>query len=178
MNYELPIELKPLFKQATKQLIMPDVMATSAIKFDKSQVKAVLPQRDPILLVDRVKKINMHERSAIAEYDLSNASDVLAGHFPYYAMWPGVLQIEAIGQTGAFAGLLTDKNRTLNAYITYVCGAQFMHPITNVNGVVEMRSRFFEDGMFFIVIGQCIYENRICSVAALKGLLHEPGKML
>jgi len=178
MNYELSDELKSFFKQSTKQLIMPDVVTGSEVQFNKEQVESILPQRDPFLLIDRIKKINLTERCAIAEYDLHHANDVLAGHFPYYPIWPGVLQIEAIGQTGAFAGLITHHQPSLNCYITYVCGAQFISPITNVDGKVEMRSCFFEDGMFFIVIGQCIYENRICSVAAVKGLLHEQGKAL
>src|SRR5690242_18461380 len=100
MNYELPSELKTIFKEATKKLML-SAITTTEIMFDRTQVEAVLPQRDPILLVDRVKNIDTNECGAVGEYDLRHARDVLAGHFPYYAMWPGILQIEAIGQTGA-----------------------------------------------------------------------------
>lgn len=71
---------------------------------DKMQIEAILPHRDPFLLVDRVIELVPGEY-AIAEKDILASDDVFRGHFPGHPVWPGVLQLEALAQTGAIAAL-------------------------------------------------------------------------
>lgn len=71
---------------------------------DRTQIEAILPHRDPFLLVDRVLELVPGEY-AIAEKDILASDDVFRGHFPGHPVWPGVLQLEALAQTGAIAAL-------------------------------------------------------------------------
>ena len=71
---------------------------------DKSQIEAILPHRDPFLFLDRVLELVPGER-AVAERLLTGEEDVFRGHFPGYPVFPGVLQLEALAQTGAVAVL-------------------------------------------------------------------------
>jgi len=71
---------------------------------DKAQIEAILPHRDPFLFVDRVTELVPGEY-AVAEKDILPTDDVFRGHFPGRPVFPGVLQLEALAQTGAIAAL-------------------------------------------------------------------------
>ena len=71
---------------------------------DRTQIEAILPHREPFLFVDRVIELVPGEY-AIAEKDILESLDVFRGHFPGYPVFPGVLQLEALAQTGAIAAL-------------------------------------------------------------------------
>lgn len=71
---------------------------------DKAQIEAILPHRDPFLFVDRVIELVPGEY-AVAEKDILPTDDVFRGHFPGRPVFPGVLQLEALAQTGAIAAL-------------------------------------------------------------------------
>lgn len=69
---------------------------------DRTQIEAILPHRDPFLLLDRVVEVVPGEY-AIAERDILATDDVFRGHFPGHPVFPGVLQLESLAQTGAVA---------------------------------------------------------------------------
>ncbi len=71
---------------------------------DKAQIEGILPHRDPFLMIDRVTELVPGEY-AVAEKDILADDDVFRGHFPGHPVFPGVLILEALAQTGAMAVL-------------------------------------------------------------------------
>jgi 3-hydroxyacyl-[acyl-carrier-protein] dehydratase len=69
---------------------------------NRAEIEAILPHREPFLWLDRVTELVPGEY-AIAEKDILATDDVFRGHFPGYPVFPGVLQLEAMAQTGAVA---------------------------------------------------------------------------
>ncbi len=64
-------------------------------------IKEVLPHRYPVLLLDRVEELDPGER-IVAIKNVSANEPFFLGHFPGYAVMPGVLILEALAQAGAF----------------------------------------------------------------------------
>ncbi len=79
------------------------------ILMDQEQIKAIIPHREPFILVDRV--LEMTEESIIAEKDVRADEYFFAGHFPDYPVMPGVLIIEALAQAGAIVALSKPENK-------------------------------------------------------------------
>jgi 3-hydroxyacyl-[acyl-carrier-protein] dehydratase len=71
---------------------------------DKAYIEGILPHREPFLLIDRLVDLKPGE-SAVAEKDILATDDVFRGHFPGHPVFPGVLVLEALAQTGAVAVL-------------------------------------------------------------------------
>ena len=66
---------------------------------DQEAIKAIIPHRDPFILVDSVE--TMTRDSIIARKHISGQEDFFRGHFPEFPVMPGVLIVEALAQAGA-----------------------------------------------------------------------------
>ena len=67
---------------------------------NKDQIKLLLPHRDPMLLIDELIDINKLD-SATGIVHVKKSSFFVQGHFPEQPVMPGVLIVEAFGQTAA-----------------------------------------------------------------------------
>jgi len=66
--------------------------------YDINQILGLLPHRFPILLVDKI--ISMDEKTVVGIKSVTMNEHFFQGHFPGHPIMPGVLQIEALAQTG------------------------------------------------------------------------------
>ena len=76
--------------------------------FGANVVQHLLPHRRPFLFVDRVRRFRLGEevRSIEAALQISLNHPVFDGHFPSWAVWPGVYVVEGLGQTAQLLAIL------------------------------------------------------------------------
>jgi 3-hydroxyacyl-[acyl-carrier-protein] dehydratase len=68
--------------------------------FELSQIKAIIPHREPFILINRVVS-NEPLVTTVSEKDVLANEFWVPGHFPNNPVLPGVLMVEAFAQTGA-----------------------------------------------------------------------------
>ncbi len=96
---------------------------------NKEDIKKIIPQREPFLMVDEVEECISGE-SAIAYKNVNKDEWYFKGHFPGNPIMPGVLICEALAQTGAVAILSMEENKGKNALFGGIDKMKFKKMVT------------------------------------------------
>jgi 3-hydroxyacyl-[acyl-carrier-protein] dehydratase len=100
-------------------------------RLDKNQIENLLPHREPMLLINElidIKKLN----SATGIVNVRKDSFFVQGHFPDQPVMPGVLIVEAFGQTAAALTAHGIDKSTYEDKLVFLMGvekARFRSPV-------------------------------------------------
>ncbi|AVR97217.1 MULTISPECIES: 3-hydroxyacyl-ACP dehydratase FabZ [Pseudoduganella] len=98
---------------------------------DINQIKALLPHRYPMLLVDRVLTWEAN-KTITAIKNVTANEEFFNGHFPHKPVMPGVLMIEAMAQTAALLSFLSTNVKPDENSVVYFVGidnTRFKRPV-------------------------------------------------
>ncbi len=101
------------------------------MQLDFEEIKKLLPQRFPFILVDRIIEIEPGKQ-ATAVKNVSGNDIFIQGHFPEKAVMPGALIIEAMAQTAIILFAANTKRKEEEKKPIYYFGsvkARFLHPV-------------------------------------------------
>ena len=95
---------------------------------DNIRIRELLPHRYPFLMVDKI--IQMTDKFIVGVKNITSNEPFFTGHFPQEPVMPGVLQIEAMAQTG---GLLVlsglDDPEKYSTYFLKIDNVKFRHKV-------------------------------------------------
>ena len=100
-------------------------------RLDKNQIEDLLPHREPMLLINELIDINKLT-SATGIVDVRKDSFFVQGHFPDQPVMPGVLIVEAFGQTAAALTAHGIEKSTYEDKLVFLMGvekARFRSPV-------------------------------------------------
>jgi UDP-3-O-[3-hydroxymyristoyl] N-acetylglucosamine deacetylase/3-hydroxyacyl-[acyl-carrier-protein] dehydratase len=138
---------------------------------DTAQVMQILPHRYPMLMVDRVTKIEGNSIVAVKNVTINEL--FFQGHFPGHPIMPGVLQLEAIAQV---AGILTMKRVESSGQIAYFMSAEdvrWRKPVVPGDVLVIEVELTRIRGNIGKAKGVCKVDGEIVSEAAVTFILRE-----
>lgn len=70
------------------------------VDIGRAGIERMLQHREPFLFVDHLSEVDLHEGAVRGERTIDPADPLFAGHFPGEPLYPGVLQLETMGQFG------------------------------------------------------------------------------
>lgn len=97
-NVAFAKKLKAYHKMRRQQMVGPFYDPNTEPLLDINRISKMLPHRYPFLLVDKI--IDMGENHIVGLKNVTFNESFFQGHFPNNPVFPGVLQIEALAQTG------------------------------------------------------------------------------
>ncbi|MBL7804987.1 MAG: bifunctional UDP-3-O-[3-hydroxymyristoyl] N-acetylglucosamine deacetylase/3-hydroxyacyl-ACP dehydratase [Saprospiraceae bacterium] len=102
-NVEFAKLLKKHLTDQRRLLGIPKYDPEKEPVYDNAGVTKMLPHRFPFLMVDKIMEISQNHVIGIKNVTMNEA--FFQGHFPNNPIFPGVLQIEAMAQTGGILAL-------------------------------------------------------------------------
>jgi 3-hydroxymyristoyl/3-hydroxydecanoyl-(acyl carrier protein) dehydratase len=106
-----PDAIEPLARTGRRRpLYQPE--ATHAVDLGRAAVERLLPHRDPFLFIDRITAVDLPGLAIAGQRRIDPADPLFAGHFPADPIYPGVLQLETLGQLGLCLFTLARNGRS------------------------------------------------------------------
>lgn len=127
-NTEFAKILKKKFQEQRKLKGQPVYNPNETPVMDLVKITQMIPHRYPFLLVDKVIEISSKHVVGIKNVTFNEA--FFQGHFPENPVFPGVLQIEALAQTGGILALSSVPDpENWDTYFVKIDSAKFKHKV-------------------------------------------------
>ncbi|MBX2888554.1 MAG: bifunctional UDP-3-O-[3-hydroxymyristoyl] N-acetylglucosamine deacetylase/3-hydroxyacyl-ACP dehydratase [Ferruginibacter sp.] len=154
-NVKFAKKIKEHIKKVKATMDVPVYDPNQAPVLDVHDIERTLPHRYPFLLVDKVMELT--DKHVIAIKNVTYNEPFFTGHFPGNAVMPGVLQIEALAQTGGLLAIPRNSEDQYDTYFLKIEGCKFkqkvvpgdtlilkmelLHPIRR--GICEMKGTIY-----------------------------------
>jgi 3-hydroxyacyl-[acyl-carrier-protein] dehydratase len=141
---------------------------------DVEQIKKLLPHRAPFLFVERLTDIRPGE-SATGYKAVSYNEPHFMGHFPDFAVMPGVLIVEAMAQA---AGALvvhtvgTTSDRRIVYFMT-IDKARFRHPVRPGDMLRFPVKALRRRGPVWKFAGEAYVGDKLCAEAEFSAMIRD-----
>jgi UDP-3-O-[3-hydroxymyristoyl] N-acetylglucosamine deacetylase/3-hydroxyacyl-[acyl-carrier-protein] dehydratase len=154
-NVAFAKKIKEHIKKYKNKQLIPQYDPNKPPLYDVHAIEKKLPHRYPFLLIDKV--IEMSEKHVVAIKNVTYNEAFFQGHFPGNCVMPGVLQVEALAQTGGILTIPDDPDNDYDTYFlkidnckfknkvvpgdTLILKMELMNPVRR--GICEMKGTIF-----------------------------------
>jgi 3-hydroxyacyl-[acyl-carrier-protein] dehydratase len=148
----------------------------TGLSLDVEQIKTLLPHRAPFLFVERLTDIVPNE-SATGHKAVSFNEPHFQGHFPDFAVMPGVLIVEAMAQTaGALVVYsLGQAGRSRRVYFMTIDRARFRRPVRPGEMLRFPVKAIRHRGPVWRFSGEAFVGDELCAEAEFSAMILDGG---
>ena len=127
-NVEFAKELKMMYLRQRKLKGKPKYDPDQEPIYNTVDIAKWLPHRYPFLLIDKI--IELSDNQVVGVKNITFNEAFFQGHFPNNPVFPGVLQIEAMAQTGGILALSkVEDPGNWDTYFLKIDNAKFKHKV-------------------------------------------------
>jgi 3-hydroxyacyl-[acyl-carrier-protein] dehydratase len=169
-------ELQGLIKSARRRPLWVANGDSRRVSIGRAGIERLIPHRDPFLFVDEITEISLEQQAIRGHRHVSSDDPVFLGHFPGDPIYPGVLQMEMIGQLGLclmhflLAGKteISDAAQPKDVRALKIHEAQFLAPIGPGSDLTVLSKAVSWNDYTGICVGQVLLGETICSCCVLE----------
>jgi len=146
------------------------------VLYNVVEIQKILPHRYPFLLVDRITDLKQSEY--IEGYkNVSISEPVFQGHFPDHPIYPGVMIIEGMAQTGgvlafkSMDGASQEEIENKVVYFMSIDKAKFRAPVTPGDKLVYKINVIKNKGAVWQLDAKAYVDDKVVAQAELKAMI-------
>jgi 3-hydroxyacyl-[acyl-carrier-protein] dehydratase len=171
-----PKEKDKFLRQAARQPLWFPGPASQSLHLGRPDIKRLIPHRDPFLLLDAITGVDYEQQALVGVRRINPDDPIIAGHFPGNAIYPGVLQIEMMGQLGlCWIELQKRKNNDKAGGVDRpvfrlmkIYDAIFFTPVLPGDELTIRTLNLEDSGFTLIVAGQISRGDCFCSATIME----------
>ncbi len=165
--------LKKQYMESRKLQGIPKYDSSTKTIMDINQISKKLPHRFPFLLVDKV--IELTPTVVVGVKNITMNEWMFQGHFPNNPVFPGVLQVEAMAQTGGLLALAnTSDDEQWDTYFLKIENCKFKDKvIPGDTMVIKMELKEPIRRGIVHMQGYCYVGNKMVSEAELTAMIQK-----
>jgi UDP-3-O-[3-hydroxymyristoyl] N-acetylglucosamine deacetylase/3-hydroxyacyl-[acyl-carrier-protein] dehydratase len=126
-NVEFAKAIKQYIKKNKHVKDIPVYDPTQEPVYNIQQIEKKLPHRHPFLLVDKI--IELSDTHIVGIKNVTYDEPFFQGHFPGNPVMPGVLQVEALAQTGGILAINSLPPGEYNTYFVKIDNCKFKQKV-------------------------------------------------
>lgn len=140
------------------------------------EILKIMPHRYPILLVDRITKLEL-EKYVEGYKNITINEPVFMGHFPTKPIYPGVYIIEGMAQAGGVLAFkssfgidsINDSNKLV--YFMSIDRAKFRSMVKPGDKLVYKLEVLKHKGKIWVIDGKAFVDDKLVAEAELKAMI-------
>jgi 3-hydroxymyristoyl/3-hydroxydecanoyl-(acyl carrier protein) dehydratase len=165
-----------LLRSGKKRRLWTPSATTRAVDHGRAEIERLLPHRDPFLFVERITAIDLEQKAIEGTRRIDPKDPIFKGHFPSYPIYPGVLELETMGQLGIclasfFARSAYDVPPDAvpqNVRALKIHTAMFLTEVLPGDDVTILATLVENDGYGAICAGQLLKGDTISAFAVME----------
>ena len=175
-------ELTALVRAGKRRPLWTPGPATQTVAYGRPEVERLLPHRDPFLFVDTITAVDLEQGAIAGTRRIRPDDPIFVGHFPGNPIYPGVLQLETMGQLGlCFSALVRGGHgasigpdaRPIDARALKVQHAIFLGPALPGDELTLLAKLVEGDTYGAIYAGQLLKGDAVVCFAVMEAYLVE-----
>ena len=143
---------------------------------DIEEILKIMPHRYPILLVDRITKLEL-EKYVEGYKNITINEPVFMGHFPTKPIYPGVYIIEGMAQAGGVLAFkssfgidsINDSNKLV--YFMSIDRAKFRSMVKPGDRLVYKLEVLKHKGKIWVIDGKAFVDDKLVAESELKAMI-------
>lgn len=169
-------EKEHLIHTLKREAIVLPADGLTTLKYGTEDIYKIIPHRPPFALVNSIVAVNLTTATLEATSFVSPKDPIFNGHFPGQPVYPGVMQIETMGQAGLCLSYfiknntteISDNSEPVKGLFTRVHNAGFNKGVMP-NDMLTIRVQSIEDDDFMgLMSAQVLINNEIISHSILE----------